>query len=98
MSNKLYVGNLSYDLSEEDLRSAFEKVGQVDSVRIITDKFSGRSKGFAFVEMLDEGLAQKAISELDGQELLSRPIRVSEAKEQAPRSRGPRPGGGGNRF
>lgn len=92
MSNKLYVGNLSYDLGEEELKSAFEEVGQVESVRMITDKFSGRSKGFAFVEMATEELAQKAISELDGREIGSRPLRVSIAREQERR-----PGGGGGR-
>ena len=94
MSNKLYVGNLSYDLGEEELKTAFESVGQVESVRLITDKFSGRSKGFAFVEMANEDLAQKAISEMDGREIGSRPLRVSIAREQERTGGG---GGGGGR-
>ena len=76
----IYVGNLSYDAGEEDLREAFGAHGEVASVKIITDKYTNRSKGFAFVEMADDESAQKAISELDGTEVKGRAIRVNEAR------------------
>ncbi len=101
MGKKLYVGNLSYSLTSEELSDAFSSAGQVASVKIITDMNTGRSKGFAFVEMADEDAAQKAIAELDGQEVGGRALRVSEAKPQPERGQGgprgdrPRFGGGG---
>ena len=76
----IYVGNLSYDLSEGDLREAFEAFGEVDSAKIITDRDTGRSKGFGFVEMPDQGKGESAIEGLNGQELSGRALRVNEAR------------------
>ena len=86
----LYVGNLSYDLSEDELRSAFEQFGSVSSCNIIIDRDTGRSKGFGFVEMDDNGEAEAAIEALNESPLKGRPLRVNQA-----RPRGDRPGGGG---
>ena len=87
----IYIGNLSYEVTEEDLQQAFEAFGQVESVNIIKDKFTGRSKGFGFVEMPDKANAQSAINDLNGKELKGRTLNVNEAR---PRSEG-RPGGRG---
>lgn len=89
----IYVGNLSYDVTEEDLRGEFTAFGNVSSVNIIKDKFSGQSKGFAFVEMpvLSEG--QTAVNTLNGKKLKDRAITVTGARERSQDSRG----GGGNR-
>ena len=87
----IYVGNLSYEVTEQELQRAFEAFGQVESVNIIKDKFSGRSKGFGFVEMPDKANAQSAINDLNGKELKGRTLNVNEAR---PRSEG-RPGGRG---
>ena len=87
MSNKIYVGNLSFRLEESDLRSAFEQFGSVSSCKIITDKETGISKGFAFVEMSKADEAKDAISNLDGRELEGRALRVNEAKPQEKRER-----------
>jgi len=76
----IYVGNLSYNLSEPELKSAFEAHGQVSSVKIITDKFTGKAKGFAFVEMPDDTEGRNAISQLNGADLKGRPLKVSEAR------------------
>ena len=76
----IYVGNLAYGVTESDLQDAFEKHGKVDSARIITDRNTGNSKGFAFVEMPDDAEAKAAMAELDGKELSGRPIKVNEAK------------------
>ncbi len=92
MGKKLYVGNLSYSVDSEQLGSVFAEVGNVDSANIITDRETGRSKGFGFVEMATDALALDAISKLNGYELGGRAMNVSEAKPQEPRS-----GGGGNR-
>jgi RNA recognition motif-containing protein len=89
----IYVGNLSYNVTEEDLRQAFEGFGQVTSVSIVKDKFSGQSKGFGFVEMPGKDEAQAAISGLNGKELKGRTLNVNEAR---PRT-GERSGGGGAR-
>lgn len=86
----IYVGNLAYDLSEDDLRKAFEVFGQVASTSIIKDKFSGRSRGFGFVEMTTEAEAKAAIAGLNDKDLKGRALRVNEAR---PRSEG-RQGGG----
>lgn len=85
MTTKLYVGNLSYQESESELSAAFSECGEVQSVRIITDRDTGRSKGFAFVEMSDEEGARQAVSQLDGTERIGRSIKVSPArpKEQS---------------
>lgn len=94
MSNRIYVGNLSYSTTEDGLRSAFAADGrEVLSVSIITDRMSGRPRGFAFVEMVSAEDAQKAIAALDGQQLDGRTLKVSEARERTP-ERGPRPRSG----
>ncbi|NLG49761.1 MAG: RNA-binding protein [Chloroflexi bacterium] len=96
MNKKLYVGNLSYDTTEERLRSLFSEVGPVDSVAVITDRETGRSKGFGFVEMGTEDAAEAAIERLNDTELDRRTIVVSEARP--PRERSERSyGGGGQR-
>ncbi len=80
MGKKLYVGSLSYDTTEDSLQAFFSKVGKVDSASIITDKMSGRSKGFGFVEMSSDEEAKKAIEDLNGKELDGRRIVVDEAR------------------
>ncbi|MBW1683870.1 MAG: RNA-binding protein [Deltaproteobacteria bacterium] len=92
MSKKLYVGNLSFSSTEEDLRAAFESHGAVDSVNVITDRETGRSRGFAFVEMDDASAADNAMRALDGSDLGGRTLKVNEAKD---RERGGGGGGGG---
>jgi RNA recognition motif-containing protein len=92
----IYIGNLSYEVTEEDLKQAFEAFGQVESVNIIKDKFSGRSKGFGFVEMPDKANAQSAINELNGKELKGRTLNVNEARPRS-ESRSGRGGYGGGR-
>lgn len=92
MNNKLYVGNVPFGASEEELQDFFGSVGAVSSVKVIRDRDTGRSKGFAFVEMESDNLAQDALS-LDGSEFLQRNLKVSIARERE--SRGPRGGGGG---
>lgn len=79
----IYAGNLSYDLTEEELREAFAAYGQVASAKIIVDRDSGRSKGFGFVEMPDQAEAEAAIAALDGQDLRGRGLRVNEAKPRS---------------
>lgn len=76
----IYAGNLSYDLTDEELREAFAAHGEVASAKIIIDRDSGRSKGFGFVEMPDRAQGEAAIAALDGQELRGRALRVNEAK------------------
>jgi len=93
MAVKLYVGNLSYNVTEERLEQHFAQHGAVVSARIITDKFSGQSKGFGFVEMSSGLDAEKATQALNGTDFEGRNIVVSEARPQAPRE--PRPGGRG---
>lgn len=80
MTNKVYVGNLSFDTTEDTLKELFAQAGTVNSASIVMDKFSGRSKGFAFVEMSSEEEAKKAIETLNGKELDGRNIVVDEAK------------------
>ncbi len=80
MSNKLYVGSLSYDTTQESLEKLFSEAGKVESAAVITDKFSGRSKGFGFVEMSSEDEAKKAVEMFNGKELDGRTIIVDEAK------------------
>ncbi len=87
----IYVGNLSHEATEEDLQQAFEAFGQVASVNVIKDKFSGESRGFGFVEMPDKAEAQAAINGMNGKELKDRVLNVNEAR---PRSEGRRGGGG----
>ncbi|MBI5253607.1 MAG: RNA-binding protein [Euryarchaeota archaeon] len=81
----IYVGNLSREVTEEDLRQAFETFGQVTSAKIITDKFSGVSRGFGFVEMPAEAEAQAAITGLNGKELKGRTITINEARPRSER-------------
>ena len=78
----IYVGNLSYKVDENELREAFEEYGSVSSVKIITDKFTGRSKGFAFVEMDDDTEAQNAIEGLNGKSMDDRDLTVNVAREK----------------
>ena len=99
MSKKIFVGNLSFHTTENDIRSAFEKFGTVESVAIITDRDTGRSKGFGFVEMNDED-ATKAIAALSGSEVDGRALTVNEATPMGKRDfggGGSRGGGGGGR-
>lgn len=90
MGKKLYVGNLSFSVDSDQLADVFAAFGAVESANVITDRETGRSKGFAFVEMAAEGEAQEAIAKLHGSELAGRAMNVSEAKPQEKR-----PGGGG---
>lgn len=89
MEKKLYVGSLSYDTTEDGLRDLFSQAGKVDSATIIVDKFSGRSKGFGFVEMASEKEAEKAKEMFDGKELDGRNIVVDEARPMKKNFSGP---------
>lgn len=91
MSMKLYVGNLSFDTSTQDLEQVFGEIGTVESTNIIEDRDTGRSRGFAFIEMSTKEEGQNAISQLDGKEVGGRSLKVNEAKPQENRG-----GGGGN--
>ena len=93
MSNRLYVGNLSYDTSQADLQAFFAEAGEVHEVAIPTDRETGRPRGFAFVTMSDASAANAAISKLNGSTLDGRVLRVNEAQERAPGGRG-----GGRRY
>jgi RNA recognition motif-containing protein len=102
MNKKLYVGNLSYSTDDNSLQAHFAAAGQVASAKVLTDRETGRSRGFGFVEMATPEDAQKAIEALNGKELDGRALNVSEAREQAPRGGGGgfgagRGGGGGGR-
>lgn len=92
---KLYAGNLSFDVTEEDLRELFGQLGTVQSVNVIKDKYTNRSKGFGFVEMASDEEAKRAIAELNGKEMHGRNIRVAEARP--PRERFDSGGYGGGR-
>lgn len=87
---KLYVGNISWNSTEDDVRKYFAQIGEVSSVNIITDKETGKSRGFCFVEMEN---ADEAIKQLDGKELGGRALKVNEAREREPRSGGAPRGG-----
>ena len=91
----IYVGNLSFDTTDDELRELFAGFGEVDSVNIIMDKYSGRSRGFGFVEMQEKADGERAIQELGGNELMERAIRVNEARPREDRGRGGGGGGGG---
>ncbi len=96
----IYVGNLAYATTDEGLKAAFAAYGEVTSARVVTDRMTGRSKGFGFVEMPDQAQAQAAIDALNGQPLDGRPVRVNESQPKPPRTdrdRGDRRGGGGGR-
>jgi RNA recognition motif-containing protein len=85
MPKKLYVGNLSYHTTEATLSDLFGGIGEVVSVNLITDRMTGRSRGFAFVEMAEDSAAQQAIAELDGKTVDERDIKVAEARPKRPR-------------
>ena len=87
MGKKLYVGNLGFDVTNQELQDAFTEIGACDSVAVITDRATGQSRGFGFVEMASNGDAQKAIQQLDGKEIKGRAIKVSEARWQFINSR-----------
>ena len=91
----IYIGNLSYNVTEETIRQAFESFGQVTSAKIIKDKYTGQSRGFGFVEMLEQAQAQAAIKSLNGKELLGKKMSVNEAR---PRTDQGRSGGQGGRM
>ncbi len=91
----LYVGNLPFNATEAEVRSLFEQHGKVDSVKIISDRETGRPRGFGFVDMPSSD-AQNAVQHMNGFEMNGRPLRVNEARERAPRP--PRGGGGGERW
>lgn len=106
MGVKLYVGNISFQTSEDDLRTLFAQAGNVESVKVITDRETGQPRGFAFVEMSSSAEASKAIAMFGGKEWMGREIKVNEARPQERREgggggggggRGPRGGGGGGR-
>jgi RNA recognition motif-containing protein len=104
---RIYVGNLSYDVEDQELRSLFEPYGEVASASVIKDRYTGNSKGFGFVEMATNEAGQKAVKELRGKEYRGRTLNIDEARPPAAgdrpggggggHSRGPRPGGGGGR-
>jgi cold-inducible RNA-binding protein len=91
----IFVGNLDFGVREEAVRALFETYGLVERVSIMTDRETGRSRGFAFVEMANDGEAERAITALNGSNLSGRALNVNEARPKA--ERGPRPGGGGGR-
>lgn len=103
----IYVSNLSFNVEDEDLRGFFEEYGEIKSAKVITDKFTQKSRGFGFVEMVDEEAGQKAIKELDGAQVEGRAIRVTIAKPREEKAGGNNGGGqrrsygnngGGNRW
>jgi RNA recognition motif-containing protein len=96
MGRKLYVGNLPFSATEEDISAKFAQCGTVESAKLITDRDTGRSKGFGFVEMSSDSEAQAAIEKLNGADYDGRPMTVNEARPQKKRS-GPGGGGGGGR-
>jgi RNA recognition motif-containing protein len=95
MGKKIYVGNLSFGVDSDQLSDVFAEFGTVDSANVITDRETGRSKGFGFVEMSTDEEAQAAIQKLNGAELAGRAMNISEAKPQDPRRSGGGGGGGG---
>jgi RNA recognition motif-containing protein len=103
MAKKLYVGNLAFSVTDDELMQAFTSFGNITSARVVMDRMTGRSKGFGFVEIEDDSQADEAINKMNGQTIAGRPVRVSEAKPQEDRPRGPRgprrdgAGFGGNR-
>jgi cold-inducible RNA-binding protein len=97
MGRKLYVGNLPYDVGEQDLQTLFARAGSVESVTVMRDQMTGRARGFAFVEMSTDQEAQSAITELNSSQLGGRTLTVNEARPKAERSGGFGSGGGGQR-
>ena len=98
MAAKLFIGSLSWDTTDDSLKQFFATAGTVVSAQVITDKFSGRSKGFGFVEMSSDAEAKEAVEKLNGQTLDGRAIVVNEARPQAPRDSRSFGGGGGGGF
>ena len=98
MGRKLYVGNLPYSVTEDGLREKFAEFGLVESAKLISDRDTGRSKGFAFIEMSSDSEANAAIDKLNGVDFEGRPMRVNEAKPQAKRSGGRDGYGRGSRW
>ncbi len=94
MGKKLFVGSLAWATDSAGLRAAFERFGDIEEAQVISDRETGRSRGFGFVTFTEDGVTQQAISEMNGSELDGRPIVVNEARDQAPRGGG---GGGGYR-
>jgi RNA recognition motif-containing protein len=92
----IYIGNLSFDTTEESLRQAFEGYGEVSTVSIVTDRYTGKSRGFGFVEMASKGEAEAAITGLNGQELDGQTLNVNEARPRTEKGGGGR--GGGRRY
>ena len=90
MTQNLFVGNLSYDTTEDTLRTLFAEFGQIESARLVTDRYSGRSKGFAFVEMSTDQAAEEAIGGLNSRQVDGREIKVETANPRPERDRGPR--------
>jgi RNA recognition motif-containing protein len=97
-SNKLYVGGLAYEITDDRLQEIFSAHGTVESARVITDRETGRSRGFGFVEMSSQEEAQQAIDKLNGTDLDGRSLTVNEAKPKEPRSGGGGGGGGRDRW
>ena len=95
MGKKLFVGSLAWATDSSGLQAAFERFGAIEEATVISDRETGRSRGFGFVTFVDESSVQQAISEMNGSQLDDRPIVVNEAKEQAPRGGG---GGGGGGY
>jgi RNA recognition motif-containing protein len=98
MAQKIYVGNLNYNTTEDTLKGLFEAHGEVVSVAVIKDRFTDQSKGFGFVEMADENAANAAITELNGKDIDGRQVRVSIAEDRPRSPRPPRGGGGGGGY
>jgi RNA recognition motif-containing protein len=97
LSKKIYVGNLPFSTTEDELRTVFQRHGSVDSVNVITDRETGRARGFAFVEMSEPSAAQDAIRALDGVDMGGRSLRVNEAQDKRNDGGGGGGGGGGRR-
>jgi RNA recognition motif-containing protein len=98
MGKKLYVGNLNYNTTESKVSELFGEIGEVVSTDLIIDRYSGRSKGFAFVEMAEQSAAQQAIEKLNGKEVDGREIKVNEARPRRPRRNDSYGGGGFGRY
>jgi len=95
MGRRLYVGNLAWTVTDQDLQDAFSEAGKVDSSQVIIDRATNRSRGFGFVEMASDDAAEAAIKKLNGRDIKGRPIRVNEAQARSGNDRERRPGGGG---
>jgi RNA recognition motif-containing protein len=98
MGRKLFIGNLGFDVTSQDLEGLFAQAGTCESAAVITDRETGRSRGFGFVEMGSNGEAQKAIQQFDGQEFKGRALKVNEAREREGGARGGGGGGGRGRY